>query len=600
MKFDLVLYSTPPITLVGAVQYIQKRDGAKTYLMLKDIFPQNAVDLGMMRTSGIKGQLYKYFRKKEQKLYALSDYIGCMSQANVDYILCNNPEISGKKIGICPNAIEVRDITLTDHERDEMRKKYDIPLDKKVFVYGGNLGRPQDVPFIINCLKKCADLTDTYFVIAGSGTDRHLLEKYIADENPPHVKLFGQIPKDEYDKMIACCDVGLIFLDHRFTIPNFPSRLLSYMQARLPILACTDSNTDVGKVITTGGFGWWCESNDVTLFADIVAEVDAIHIKKYGDLADYITYFPLDVYEACKKFVETINPSIVLIAETELWPNFAHVCKEKNIPLYIINGRISDKSYPSYLKIRNFMSLILQNYTGVFCQSELDKERFILLGSNAKNTSVMKNLKFEIEKKECDIDLQTQNSKLIVAGSTHAGEEEKILKAYKQLRAKVIDLKLLLAPRHLTRLNEVKELLKSMSLRYGLKSQGNTFQNHNIIILDTLGELSKLYALADIAYIGGSFANIGGHNPLEALIYSVPVISGPSIKNFRDIYSILQRENAAFVVNDEKELYKTLEKLIYNYDYYKNISNNCKNCFTNNQGALEFIIKKLKEILKED
>ena len=322
--------------------------------------------------------------------------------------------------------------------------------------------------------------------------------------------------------------------------------------------------------------------------------------KKYGDLADYITYFPLDIYEACKKFIKAVNPSIVLIAETELWPNFAHACKEKNIPLYIINGRISDKSYPSYLKIRNFMSLILQNYTGVFCQSELDRERFILLGSNAKNTSVMKNLKFEIEKKECDIDLQTQNSKLIVAGSTHAGEEEKILKAYKQLRAKVIDLKLLLAPRHLTRLNEVKELLKNMSLRYGLKSQGNTFQNHNIIILDTLGELSKLYALADIAYIGGSFVNIGGHNPLEALIYSVPVISGPSIKNFRDIYSILQRENAAFVVNDEKELYKTLEKLVYDYDYYKNISNNCKNCFTNNQGALEFIIKKLKEILKEN
>ncbi|MBQ4647158.1 MAG: 3-deoxy-D-manno-octulosonic acid transferase [Candidatus Gastranaerophilales bacterium] len=318
--------------------------------------------------------------------------------------------------------------------------------------------------------------------------------------------------------------------------------------------------------------------------------------KKYGELADFITYFPLDVYESCKKFVDTIKPSVVLIAETELWPNFAYVCKEKNIPIYIINGRISDKSYPSYCKIRNFVKLILQNYTGIFCQSELDKDRFILLGSNPKNTLVMKNLKFEIEKKVCDIDLGTQNTKLIVAGSTHTGEEEIILKTYKQLRAKVIDLKLLLAPRHLTRLEEVQGVLKKLGLRYGLRSNGDTFENNNIIILDTLGELAKLYSIADIAYIGGSFAKIGGHNPLEATIYSKPVVSGPSIKNFRDIYSILQKAQAAFVVKDEWELYRTLEKLVLNNTYYDEISANCEKCFKDNQGALEFIIKKLNEI----
>lgn len=320
--------------------------------------------------------------------------------------------------------------------------------------------------------------------------------------------------------------------------------------------------------------------------------------KKYGDLADYITYFPLDIYEACKKFVNAINPSVVLIAETELWPNFAFACKEKNIPLYIINGRISDKSYPTYSKFRNFIKLILKNYTGVFCQSEIDKDRFILLGANSKNTSVMKNLKFEIEKKECDINLETKGSKLIVAGSTHKGEEEIVLKAYKQLRAKVIDLKLLLAPRHLTRLEEVKTILKNMNLKYGLRTNGDTFDKQNIIILDTLGELSKLYAIADIAYIGGSFASIGGHNPLEAAIYSKPVISGPSIKNFRDIYSILEREKAGFVVKDERELFKVLEKLVCDNIYCENISKNCEKCFKSNQGALEFIINKLKEILK--
>ncbi len=268
VKFDMVLYSTPPITFANAVKYVKKRDGAKTYLMLKDIFPQNAVDLGMMQTTGIKSLIYKHFRNKEKKLYSLSDRIGCMSQANVEYLLKHNSEISRERVEICPNSIEVCDVRLIAQERMEMRKKYEIPQDKKVFVYGGNLGKPQDVPFIVDCLRECSVLENAYFVIAGNGTDRHFLEKYVKEEKPAHVKLFGQLPKNEYDKMIACCDVGLIFLDHRFTIPNFPSRLLSYMQAGLPVLACTDKNTDIGNVITDGSFGWKCESNDSESFCE--------------------------------------------------------------------------------------------------------------------------------------------------------------------------------------------------------------------------------------------------------------------------------------------------------------------------------------------
>lgn len=289
VKFDLVLYSTPPITLAGVVKYIKNRDQAKTYLLLKDIFPQNAVDLGMMSTTGLKGVVYNYFRAKEKKLYALSDRIGCMSQANVDFLLKHNPELAPDKVEICPNCIEVQDVRLDEKERWEMRKKYGIPQDKKVFVYGGNLGKPQDVPFIIKCLKACESIEDAIFVIAGSGTDRHILEKYVENEKPGHVKLFGYIPKDEYDSMIACCDVGLIFLDHRFTIPNFPSRLLSYMQAGLPVLACTDPNTDVGKVITEGGFGWWCESDRVEDFAECVNFALCATVSDKGIISDYLT-----------------------------------------------------------------------------------------------------------------------------------------------------------------------------------------------------------------------------------------------------------------------------------------------------------------------
>ena len=273
IKFDLVLYPTPPVTFARAVKYVKRRDGAKSYLMLKDIFPQNSLDLGMLKTSGVKGFIYRHFKNKEKSLYMLSDKIGCMSQANCDYILKHNDYISPDKVEICPNCIDPQDLRLSNEEKISMRVKYGLPTDKKIFVYGGNLGRPQDVAFIIECLKACKEVDNAYFAIAGSGTDRCLLEEYVNNERPEHVKLFGFIPKDEYDKMVACCDVGLIFLDHRFTIPNFPSRLLSYMQAGLPVLACTDPNTDVGQVIVDGGFGWWCESNDAEGVRDIIVGV---------------------------------------------------------------------------------------------------------------------------------------------------------------------------------------------------------------------------------------------------------------------------------------------------------------------------------------
>ncbi len=273
VKFDLVLYSTPPITFAKVIQFIKKRDNAKTYLLLKDIFPQNAVDLGMMTKSGAKSVIYKYFRNKEKKLYSISDRIGCMSQANVDYLIKNNPEISAEKVEVCPNSIEVRDMQIDENMRMSIRNKYGIPLDKKVFVYGGNLGKPQGIPFVIESLKNQKDNNNVYFLIVGDGTEYSKLEAYVNEENPSNVRLLKRLPKEDYDRMIPACDVGLIFLDHRFTIPNFPSRLLAYMQAGLPVLACTDPNTDVGKVICEGGFGWWCESNNISAFVQQIKSI---------------------------------------------------------------------------------------------------------------------------------------------------------------------------------------------------------------------------------------------------------------------------------------------------------------------------------------
>ncbi len=289
ISFDLIIYPTPPITLDSVVGYFKKRDNAKTYLMLKDIFPQNAIDINMMSKSGIKGIIYKYFCKKEKKLYAISDRIGCMSQANVDYLLQHNPEISPDKVEVCPNSIEIQDMSITEQERVDIRNKYGIPLDKKVFVYGGNLGRPQGIPHLIECLKAEANNPDAYFLVVGDGTEFGKLQTFFDEAKPQNMKLMKRLPKEDYDRMVAACDVGMIFLDHRFTIPNFPSRLLAYMQAGLPVLACTDPNTDVGKVIANGGFGWWCESNDVEAFgASVSAALVADHTEMKQKELEYL------------------------------------------------------------------------------------------------------------------------------------------------------------------------------------------------------------------------------------------------------------------------------------------------------------------------
>ena len=283
VTFDLILYSTPPVTIVKPIIYVKQRDHAKTYLLLKDITPQAIVDLGVMTTTGIKGFIYKYFRSKEKQLYKISDYIGCMSQANVDYVIQHNTELDPEKVEICPNCIEVIDKSVDEKTRKRIREKYGIPLDKKVFVYGGNLGKPQGIPFLIKCLHKCRDIENAFFLIVGDGTEYGKIESYVNKYQQSNLKLMKHLPKEEFDTLVGACDVGLIFLDHRFTTPNFPSRLLSYMQAKLPVIACTDTSSDVGTTIEKGKFGWWIVSENSENFKSLVNKVLTANTVQFGE-----------------------------------------------------------------------------------------------------------------------------------------------------------------------------------------------------------------------------------------------------------------------------------------------------------------------------
>lgn len=321
-------------------------------------------------------------------------------------------------------------------------------------------------------------------------------------------------------------------------------------------------------------------------------------IKKMGDIADFITYFPLDIKFFVEKFLDKINPDVILIAETEIWPIFIYTAKKRNIKTYIINGRMSDESFKMYKILKPFFKNVLPMYSGIFVQSEIDKARLNEAGANINQLDVMKNLKFDVNKFDVDINLNTNNSKVLIAGSTHKGEDEIVLRVYKKLKELIPNLKLLLAPRHITRTPDVQNLIKTFNFSYNLYSKNKQFSdNSDILLLDVMGELAKLYAKIDVAFIGGSFNNTGGHNPLEAIIFDKPTISGPSIKNFRDIYAILKMNNAAFVVNNEEEFFEIAKKLLLDENYYQEIKNNANKAFKNQQGALNFVIDKLKKVI---
>lgn len=277
---DCILYSTPPITIAPMIKKIKRKTGAFTYLMLKDIFPQNAVDLGILKKHGVTGLIYWYFRYIEKRLYKYSDRIGCMSYANAKYVLCHNKEITKDKVEICPNTIDLVDIDSIPLR--EMYDKYHIPQNKVIFIYGGNFGLPQNVDFILRILQKYDGDNDIHFIMCGSGTEFFKIEK--ESKVNKNVTCIGQLPYEEYIQLLKISDVGLIFLDEKFTIPNFPSRILDYLNFQLPVLLSTDIHTDIGEIIESNECGWWIRKNNENDFFEKIHEIK----KKYMNNKNYL------------------------------------------------------------------------------------------------------------------------------------------------------------------------------------------------------------------------------------------------------------------------------------------------------------------------
>ena len=259
-KFDIIIFMSPPVTICNVAKYTMKKFNCISYLMQKDIFPQNAVDLKILTKYS---PVYWYFRYKEKKLYKTATIIGCMSEKNIEYLLKNNKYLNSKKFEIFPNTIK---ITQKENKID-IRKKYNISKDKVIAVYGGNFGRAQGIDFLMEILKQYKNNNKVEFILIGKGTEKNKIFEYVKKEKINNVICENFMTEREYTKVLGEADIGLVFLDYRFTVPNIPSRTLSYFEHSIPIMAATDSNTDYKDLIEKKSkSGLWCNSNNINEF----------------------------------------------------------------------------------------------------------------------------------------------------------------------------------------------------------------------------------------------------------------------------------------------------------------------------------------------
>ncbi len=255
-KFDLIITPTPPITLTGIARSLKRQNNARVYLILRDIFPQNAVDVGFMSK---RNPLYLYFRRQEKALYRLSDAIGAMTRGNVEYILRHNPEVKPEKLHILPNWNKATDIP--DLRGSDIREKYGL-AGKFVVLFGGTLGISQKVDNVIDLAKLNAGKKDLTFLVVGKGTHKKYLENRIKEEDLSNIMVFDYLPRADYEKLAMVADVGLISLNEKFTIPNTPSRTLAYYNLKKPVFAIVDPHTDYGDMLATDQTGFCCVYGD--------------------------------------------------------------------------------------------------------------------------------------------------------------------------------------------------------------------------------------------------------------------------------------------------------------------------------------------------
>ena len=323
--------------------------------------------------------------------------------------------------------------------------------------------------------------------------------------------------------------------------------------------------------------------------------------RELADAVDSFFYFPLDFYPVVKRVLDRVKPRAISIVETEIWPTLLFLSKQEGVPVFMVNGRLSDASFRGYYRIRSLMKNFLEGYYRLFMKSEADAVRIVLLGAPQDRVEVTGNIKYYsvyLRSTEIDVDhwrkeLGKDGEFLWVCGSTHEGEEEKILEAYRILSQRCEGVKLCIAPRHPERFREVAQLIKQFGFRLGLRSDGAKLSSCDVLLLDTVGELFAVYSVADVVFVGGSLVEVGGHNPLEPLAFCKPTACGPHYFNFRDVMEELA--GLVRVVGDESELVDFVER-VFNGGYVLD-ENRVKRLFEGSLTSVERVIEGLEEVL---
>ncbi len=310
-----------------------------------------------------------------------------------------------------------------------------------------------------------------------------------------------------------------------------------------------------------------------------------------------ISYFPLDFSPVVSRVLRRVKPRAIVLFETEIWPNFIRTAAALNIPVCVINGRISEKSFRYYRQFPIIFRSIFSRISFAGMQSDRDAEKAIVLGAKPDVVKVCGNVKFdaappeplpeEIEAMRLGLGLG-RSAPLIVAGSTHEGEEAILLDVYQKLLPQVPGVRLLIAPRHPERFDSVEMLIRKAGFGVCRRSNATGVQSHGsnaVILLDTVGELSRIYALASVSFVGGSLAKIGGHNIMEPASFGNPVVFGRHMYHFEDVKEIFLSEDAAICVNDENELFDAMSRLLKDSSTAEKLGAAAKGVVEANRGA---------------
>jgi 3-deoxy-D-manno-octulosonic-acid transferase len=324
--------------------------------------------------------------------------------------------------------------------------------------------------------------------------------------------------------------------------------------------------------------------------------------REWHDDVDYTFYFPIDLPWCVRRAVERVDPEMVIVAETEIWPNFLRACRARHTRVVMINGRISDKSFSRYRLARRWLRRVFEDYTIIGMQSETDRQRVEAIGADPRKVTVLGNLKYDAVGSTGGVEnalatfLKDWNP-LWIAASTMPGEEQVVLDAFDEIRKSHPTLKLLIAPRHAHRFDAVAEMIKARNQPMVRRTRiGPEYVKTSVLLLDTIGELATVFQYATVVYMGGSLVSTGGHNVLEPARHSKPIVFGPHMENFRDIARLFLESGAAIQIQSATQLAPAITHVLGNQHHASDLGRKALAIVRQNTGATERVLQVLEPV----